>query len=70
MHHPMTMAASAHRNQSKPWPPQPTAEHQVTVEAEPSGEADLDTAWSAEIRDEPSCESEPEPDMPEASAEI
>ena len=32
------------------------------------GDADLDTAWSAEIQDEPSYE--PEPDMPEATAEI
>jgi hypothetical protein len=52
----------------RPWPPRPTAEHQVTPEAEQSNEADLDTAWSAEIRDEPRYE--PEPDMPEATAEI
>ena len=51
-----------------PWPPQPTAEHQVAPEVEQSNEPDLDTAWSAEIRDEPSYE--PEPEMPEATAEI
>jgi len=56
--------------EGKPWPPQPTAEHQVTPEAERSNEPDLDTAWSAEIRDEPSYEPEPEPGMPEATAEI
>jgi len=53
-----------------PWPPQPTAEHQVTPEAELSTEADLNTAWSAEIRDGPSYEPEPELDMTEATAEI
>ncbi len=37
-------------------------------EAEQSNEPDLDNVWSAEIRDEPSYE--PEPDMPEATAEI
>ena len=51
-----------------PWPPRPTAEHQAAPEAEQSNELDLDTAWSAEIRDEPTYE--PEPDMPEATAEI
>ena len=51
-----------------PWPPQPTAEHQVPPEAERSDEADLNTAWSAEIRDEPGYE--PEPDVLEATAEI
>ena len=56
--------------EGRPWPPQPTAEHQVAPEAEQSNEPDLDTAWSAEIRDEPSYEPEPEPDMPEATAEI
>ena len=50
--------------------PQPTAERQVTPEAERSNEPDLDTAWSAEIRDEPSYKPEPEPGMPEATAEI
>jgi hypothetical protein len=50
------------------WPPRPSAEHQVVPEAERTNEPDLDTAWSAEIRDEPSYE--PEPDMPEATAEI
>ena len=67
--HLISLEAQA-ETEGKPWPPQPTAEHQVTVEAEPSGEADLDTAWSAEIRDEPSYEPEPEPDIPEATAEI
>jgi conjugative relaxase-like TrwC/TraI family protein len=52
------------------WPPQPTAEHQVTPEAEQSNEPDLDSAWSVEIRHEPSYEPEPEPVMPEATAEI
>jgi hypothetical protein len=54
--------------EGRPWPLQPTAEHQVAPEAEQSYEPDLETAWSAEIRDEPSYE--PEPDMPEATAEI
>jgi hypothetical protein len=54
--------------ESKPWPLQPTAAHQAAPEAEQSNEPDLATAWSAEIRDEPSYE--PEPDMPEATAEI
>jgi len=54
--------------EGKPWPPQPTAEHQVPPEAEPSSEADLNTAWSAEILEQPGYE--PEPDMPEATAEI
>ena len=40
------------------------------IEAERSTEANLSTAWSAEIRDEPSYEPEPESDMPEATAEI
>jgi hypothetical protein len=53
-----------------PWPPQPTAEQQVAPEAERSTEADWDTAWNAEIRDEPSYEPDPEPDAPEATAEI
>jgi hypothetical protein len=51
-----------------PWPPRPTAEHQIAHEAEQSNELDLDTAWSAQVRDEPTYE--PEPDMPEATAEI
>jgi hypothetical protein len=56
--------------EGRPWPPQPTAEHQVTPEAEQNNEPDLDSAWSAEIRDEPSYEPEPESEMPEATAEI
>jgi hypothetical protein len=56
--------------EGRPWPPQPTAEHQVAPEAERINEPGLDTAWSAEIRDEPSYEPEPESDMPEATAEI
>jgi AAA domain len=56
--------------EGKPWPPQPAAEHQVAPAVEQSNEPDLDTAWSAEIRDEPSYEPEPEPGMPEATAEI
>jgi len=56
--------------EGRPWPPQPTTEHQVASEAERINEAGLDTAWSAEIRDEPSYEPEPEIEMPEATAEI
>jgi hypothetical protein len=56
--------------EGKPWPPQPTAEHEAPPEAEQSNEADLDTAWSTEIRAESSYEPEPEPEMPEATAEI
>jgi hypothetical protein len=56
--------------EGRPWPAQTTAEHQVTPDVEQSNEPHLDTAWSAEIRDEPSYEPEPEPDMPEATAEI
>jgi hypothetical protein len=56
--------------EGRPWPAQPTAEHQVTPEAEQSNEAGLDAKWSAEIRGEPSYEPEPEPEMPEATAEI
>ena len=54
--------------QGGPWPPQPTAGHQVAPGFERSNEPDLETAWSAEIRDEPGYE--PEPDMPEATAKI
>jgi conjugative relaxase-like TrwC/TraI family protein len=53
-----------------PWPPRPSAEHQVAHEAERINESDLDNSWSAEIRDEPSYEPEPESDMLEATAEI
>jgi hypothetical protein len=56
--------------EGRPWPSQSTAEHLVAPVAEPSNEPDLDTAWSAEIRDEPSYEPEPESDGPEATAEI
>ena len=56
--------------EGRPRPPQPTAEHQIAPKAEPSNEADLDTAWSAEIRDESSYEPEPDLDGPEATAEI
>jgi hypothetical protein len=54
--------------EGRPWPPQPAAEHQVAPETERINEPGLNTAWSAEIRDEPGYE--PEPDMPEATAEI
>ena len=54
--------------EGSPWPLQPTADHQVAPGTEQSTEPDLNTAWSAEIRDEPSYE--PEPDTPEATAEI
>jgi hypothetical protein len=37
-------------------------------EVEQSHQADLDTAWSAEVVAEPSYD--PEPDMPEETAEI
>jgi conjugative relaxase-like TrwC/TraI family protein len=67
--HLINLEAQAERD-GKPWPPQPTAEHQVAPELEQSNEPDLDTAWSAEIRDEPSYEPEPEADAPEATAEI
>jgi hypothetical protein len=67
--HLLSLEVQAER-EGRPWPAQPTAEHQVTSEAEWSAEAELNTAWSAEIRDEPSYEPEPEPDMPEATAEI
>lgn len=53
---------------SRPWPPQPTAEHEVSAELKPSDEADLQATWSAEILEESSYE--PEPEMPEATAEI
>jgi conjugative relaxase-like TrwC/TraI family protein len=56
--------------EGRPWPPQPTTEHRVAPEAERINEAGLYTAWSAEIRDEPSYEPEPEIEMPEATAEI
>ena len=67
--HLVSLEAQA-ETEGRPWPPQPTAEHQASSEAEQSNEADLNTAWSAEIRDEPSYEPELEPDMPEATAEI
>jgi len=54
--------------EGRPWPPQPAGEHEVPAEAERSGEADLNTAWRAEIPDQPSYEREA--DAPEATAEI
>jgi hypothetical protein len=39
-------------------------------EVEQSNEPDLNIAWGAEIYNEPSYEPEPEPEMPEATAEI
>jgi hypothetical protein len=65
--HPINLEAQA-ETEGMPWPPRPTAEHQIAHEAEQSNELDLDTAWSAQVRDEPTYE--PEPDMPEATAEI
>jgi hypothetical protein len=53
-----------------PWPPQPTAEYQVALETKQSAEADLETVWNAEIRDDPGYGPELEPDTPEATAEI
>jgi len=67
--HLVSLEAQA-ETEGTPWPPQPTPEHQVTPEAERSTEADLNIAWSAGLRDEPSYEPEPEPEMPEATAEI
>ena len=67
--HLVSLEAQA-ETEGRPWPTQPTAERQVTPEVEQSNEPDLDTAWSAEIRQESSYESAPEPDMPEATAEI
>jgi glucose repression mediator protein len=52
--------------EGQPWPPQPAAEREVSPEIERGGEAHL----NAEIPDQASYEPEPEPDMPEASAEI
>jgi hypothetical protein len=57
------------QTEGRPWPPQPTAEHQKP-EAKQSNEPGLDTAWTAEVREESSYEPEPEPDIPEATAEI
>ena len=67
--HLVSLEAQA-ETEGRPWPPQRTAEHQASSEADQSNGADLNTAWSAEIRDEPSYEPELEPDMPEATAEI
>jgi hypothetical protein len=50
----------------QPWPPEPAAEHEVSAEVERGTEARL----NAEIGDQASYEPEPEPEMPEASAEI
>jgi hypothetical protein len=65
--HLVDLEAQAETN-GTPWPPQPTAEHEAPPEAEQSNEADLNTAWSAEILEQPSYE--PEPDELEATAEI
>jgi len=54
--------------EGSPWPPQPTAEHEVSAEVERSDEADLHATWSAEVLEEPSYD--PEPEMREATAEI
>lgn len=54
--------------EGQPWPSQSTAEHEAPIEVERSNEADMDTAWSAEVVAEPSYE--PESDMSEATAEI
>jgi hypothetical protein len=51
-----------------PCPPEPTAEHETAPEVEPSNEADPNTAWNAELLEQSSYD--PEPDMPEATAEI
>jgi hypothetical protein len=67
--HLVSLEAQA-ETEGRPCPPQPTPEHQVAPEVERINEPGLDTAWSAEIRDEPSYEPEPESDMPEATAEI
>jgi hypothetical protein len=51
-----------------PWPTEQMAEHETAPGVEPSNEADVDTVWSAELLEQTSYE--PEPDMPEATAEI
>jgi conjugative relaxase-like TrwC/TraI family protein len=54
--------------EGRSWPPQPTRGHEAPSEVERSSEAGLNTVWSAEIQEQPSYA--PEPDMPEATAEI
>jgi hypothetical protein len=49
-------------------PPQPTVEQHAEREAERSNEADPNTAWRAEILEQPSYE--PEPEELEATAEL
>lgn len=51
-----------------PWPPQPTVEQHAEREAERSNEADPNTAWRAEILQQPSYD--PEPEALEATAEL
>ncbi|MGH3196782.1 MAG: hypothetical protein ACRDPY_49085, partial [Streptosporangiaceae bacterium] len=62
--HLATLKAQA-ETEGQPWPPQPTAEHQASPEAERDNEPGMDTAWNAEIPDEPSYD--PEPDMHEVA---
>jgi hypothetical protein len=52
--------------EGQPLPPQPAAEHEASPEAKQDAEARL----NAEIPDQASYEPEPEPEMPEATAEI
>jgi hypothetical protein len=52
--------------EGQPWPPEPDAEYEASPVVERGSEARL----NAEISDQASYEPEPEPDMPEASAEI
>ncbi|HEV3164868.1 MAG TPA: hypothetical protein VGZ22_12635 [Isosphaeraceae bacterium] len=54
--------------QGQPWPPQPVAEPEVSPGAERYSEVDLNAVRGAEIPDQPSYE--PEPEMPEPSAEL
>ena len=56
--------------EGQPWPPQPSTEHETAPETERINQADLDTIWSVEVCDESSYEPEPDPSMPEATAEI
>jgi hypothetical protein len=54
--------------EGRSWPPQPTAEHPVSSKVQPRNEADIDMTWSPELLEEPGYD--PEPDAPEATAEI
>ena len=65
--HLVNLQAQAETEGSR-WPPQATAEHEVPAEIERSYEADLHATWSAEVLEEPRYE--PEPEIPEATAEI